>query len=286
MGQSLDAIARVLTNGACNATSIPWHLLRYQHTQAVRAWLAGSYSPATANRMLAAVRGVLKEAWRLGLMVAADYHRTSDLPAVKGTRLPPGRALNAGELRALFNACTAGRPPIGARDAALLTLLYGAGLRRSEAVAVDTADYDPDTGAITVRHGKGNKQRVVYLGHTGRAAVDFWITARAMGTDALLNPVTKGGLVVPRRMTGQAVLKRLRHLAGKSGVAHFSPHDCRRSFISHLLDAGADIATVQRLAGHASTTTTSRYDRRGERAKQKASGLLHVPFTPQPGGQS
>lgn len=144
-------------------------------------------------------------------------------------------------------------------------------------MALELGDYEAATGAITV-HGKGNKARIVYATNGGKAALDAWIAARGPGACPLLCPVAKGGRVELRRMTAQAVYARLAAVGVRAGVAKFSPHDMRRSFVSDLLDAGADIATVQRLAGHANVTTTARYDRRGELAKQRAAALLHGPY--------
>ena len=95
-----------------SAETLEWAALRYQHTQAIRAALAARYAPATANKMLAALRGVLREAWRLGYVSAEEYHRAADLPAVRGSTLPRGRALTTGELRALFAAVAINRPNI------------------------------------------------------------------------------------------------------------------------------------------------------------------------------
>lgn len=277
MRGALATIAALLTEGAADCFALPWHRLRYQHTAAVRALLAERYAPATANKHLAALRGVLKEAWRLGQMEAADYQRAVDLPGVRGGTLPRGRALTPGELRALFTVCADGSPA-GVRDAALLAVLYGGGLRRAESVSLDRSDYLPATGALTVRHGKGEKARIVYLTGGAQAAMDAWWARRGDAGGPLFFPIHKGGRIAPRRMTDQAILAILRRRAVQAGVGHFSPHDLRRTFISDLLDAGADIATVQKLAGHASVATTGRYDRRGEHAKQRAATLLHVPY--------
>ena len=128
MGESLELIADILTSGQFDAQTLPWGGLRYQHTSAVRAVLAERYATATANKMLSALRGVLREAWRLGYLTPADYSRAIDLKPVKGSTLPRGRCLDAGEINAIFATCCADDSPAGHRDAALLALLYGAGI--------------------------------------------------------------------------------------------------------------------------------------------------------------
>lgn len=278
MRQALKVIAGLLTGGQETAESLNWAGIRYQHSQAIRSRLEESYAPASANKILSALRGTLKEAWRLGLIDSEDYSRAVDLKPVKGERLPKGRALTAGEMRALFAHCQADISPTGKRDAALMALLYGGGLRRSEAVKLDIADYDAESGAVKVTAGKGNKDRLVYLAEGGRRALEAWLSIRGSEAGPLLLPVNKGGKIGSRRLTAQAIFEALRTRALRSGVKVFSPHDMRRSFISDLLDAGADIVTVQKLAGHSKPETTGRYDRRGEETKRKAAALLHVPF--------
>ncbi len=276
---ALNIIARMATAGRCNAETMPWGALRFQHTAAIRAALAERYSHATANRMLSALRGVLKAAWELGLMPDADYHRAISIKAVKGETLPAGRAATSGELRALFGVLDQTTPG-GMRDAALLAVAYGAGLRRAEIVELDLSDYDVESGALKVRHGKGNKARMVYATNGAKTALDNWIELRGDTPGPLFVPVQRNGKRVMRRMVTHAVFKLLKRRAQQAGIEPLSPHDLRRTFISDLLDAGADIVTVQKLAGHSSVETTARYDRRGEAVKLKASQMLHVPIAP------
>ena len=281
MHTALRQAADVLTGGRAGIDGCPWHRLGAQHLAAIkRQMLDSGAAPATVNRMLSALRGVLKACWQLGLIDSETLARARSVAAVKARRLPAGRHVAAGEVAALFRAC-GGFGPVPARDAALLALLYGCGLRRAEAVALDLAHYAADTGAVTVT-GKGGHQRQVFATNGARAALAEWRRHRGEDPGALLLPVAKGGRIQPGRMSAAAVWARLQTLAKRAGVQPFTPHDLRRSFVGELLDAGADVVTVQALAGHANVQTTARYDRRGERAQRSAADRLHVPYVPPP----
>jgi site-specific recombinase XerD len=117
-----------------------------------------------------------------------------------------------------------------------------------------------------------------YLANGGQAALRGWLAVRSTAAGPLFLPIDNAGCIGWRRLSDQAVLVILRKRARQAGVAPFSPHDLRRTFISYLLEQGGDVSSVQQLAGHANVATTARYDRRGKQAKQRAAALLHVPY--------
>lgn len=286
----LDRLARLMTgDSGSDAYSVPWQTLRLQHVTALRtALLDQGLTPATVNKYLSALKGVLRACWRLGLMSGDDYQLAASVPAAKGETVLAGREVTAGERVALMAVCATDPSPAGARDAALVALLYACLFRRAEVVSLTLGDYDAASDALTVRYGKGHKARIVYVSAAGaKDALEDWLAVRAqeLGDDlasdtsvALFVRVLKSGRVTAQGLSPSAVALVLAKRAREAGVAALSPHDFRRTGIGDLLDAGADLAVAQRIAGHADVTTTARYDRRPETAKKKAASLLHVPY--------
>jgi site-specific recombinase XerD len=278
MKRSLSLIAQLLTNGEADYLTLDWAALRYKHTAAIRAALIKNYEPATVNRVLCALRRVLKEALRLELISPVDYARAVDITSVKASKELRGRALSQDEIDSLMKAVYRDRTPAGFRDAALIAILRGAGLRRAEVVKLDLKDFNNDNndGSIKIRSGKGRVDRTVYLSPGATKIVNDWIEIRTLEAGALLCQVNKSGRVVKQRLTPQAVLFILQKRCKEVGLEHFSPHDMRRTFVSDLLNAGVDIATVQNMAGHSSASITARYDRRGEERKRLAAAQLEI----------
>ena len=152
------------------ALNYPWQDLRHKQTAALRAQLDARFSAATANKMLSALRRVLLEAWDLELMTEEDRARASHLESVKGETLPAGRSLSAGEIDALMIACADDPTAAGARDGAIVALLYSCGLRRAELAGLTMDDLDADAGVLTI-HGKGNKNRLAHVVNGTAAAL-------------------------------------------------------------------------------------------------------------------
>ena len=203
--------------GFPNASAVPWREFRFQHVSAVRAVVAATLAPATANKYLSALRGVLKASWRLGQIDTEDYMRAIDVPLVRGSRLPSGRTLGSGEVGRLFAVCAEDASPAGKRDGAAFSLLYGVGLRRAEAVALQLADYGRNDGALSVR-GKGNRQRSVFASNGAKRAVDAWIAVRGAAPGPLLCPVDKGGRISVRPITAQAIMVRLKQRSEEAAL--------------------------------------------------------------------
>jgi integrase/recombinase XerC len=223
----------------------------------MRAWMA-------RERM----RGLSARSLQRRLSAVKSFHRWLDdaegisAAAVLATRAPKAperlpRPVETGAARALIGVVgdASQAPWIAARDAAVLTLLYGSGLRISEALALRRGDAPlPQALRIT---GKGGKQRLAPVIPAARRAVDAYLALcpYKYGDNEALFLGERGKRLNPRMV--QRAMERARMALGLPATA--TPHALRHSFATHLLEAGGDLRTIQELLGHASLSTTQRY---------------------------
>jgi site-specific recombinase XerD len=226
----------------------------------VRAHLAelhGELAASSIGRKLSALR-TFAEFCRREQLLEENAVALIRRPKV-GRKLPV--ALPVEDIGTLIDAPQ--RPgAIGLRDRALLEVLYGAGLRVSEAVALDLEDLRQDGEKLTVRvrSGKGGKQRLVPLGRKAAVALAEWLAVRS----ELLRPKSPVAAVflghrgarLSARVARELVYRRCEETGARAVVG---PHGLRHSFATHLLQSGCDLRTIQSLLGHASLSTTQRY---------------------------
>jgi integrase/recombinase XerD len=231
---------------------------------------ADGLAPATISRRISAARSFFAHQVMLG---ERTDNPAAELEAPRRRRKLP-RTLSPREAERLIEAA-AGTAPRALRDAALVELLYGAGLRVSEAVALERAGIDLDERLVRCT-GKGGKQRVVPI---GRSAVD-----------ALRRYVSRGRPYLDRRhrpelflnaqggaLTRAGAFLILRRLAGKAGLEpeRVHPHLLRHSFATHLLEGGADLRSVQEMLGHADLATTEVYTHVTDRRRRESYFQAH-----------
>jgi integrase/recombinase XerC len=228
-------------------------------TRLLRAYLAWlheqSYAKATIARRLAAVRSWCRFLCRQGVLTA---NPATGLRSPKQEKILPHFMGNQ-DMGKLLDSPEEEKP-LGARDQAILETLYSAGLRVSELTGLDVGDLDLDGGVATIR-GKGKKERLALLGKSAVKTLRLWLKTRA----GLLGPkiATQSAVFINRRRTrlsSRSVGRMLTKYLALAGLdPRYSPHTLRHSFATHLLDAGADIRSVQELLGHSSLGTTQIY---------------------------
>jgi integrase/recombinase XerC len=225
-------------------------------TDHVRNYLAellhrGS-SRATVQRRLFAIKAFFR--WRE--LVAGKPNPVYTMRSPRAEKRLP-QVLNEGDTAALVEADNGMNSRVRLRDRAILEVLYSAGIRVSELTGLDWRDIDEELGLVMIRSGKGHKDRLVPIGEPALDALRVWRTA-SPGTLSADRPVItnlRGTRLTPRAVQN-IVARRLVHAGVNTPI---TPHGLRHSFATHMLNAGADLRSIQEMLGHSSLTTTQRY---------------------------
>lgn len=274
MKNCLDHVARIL--GQATVLDCDWGALRRQHIQYVMQKLkARGIAPATINLYFYGMKGVAREAFSNDVMPHLAYLKINIMKAITYERLPVGRSLSAYQCKKLLNTCD-DNTLRGIRDKAMLALMMGCGLRRAEVVSLHMEHWNAKDSTFTFI-GKGNKQRKVYLPPDLEPVLDRWFEVRGNEAGTIFPAIYKGSgapVMKFKDMQPSSIYRIVQRRAEKAKIANITPHDLRRTFASRMLEAGVDLFVLKQSMGHASLTTTARYDRRGDKAKEKAAKTL------------
>lgn len=254
---ALNVAARAL--GCAHYSELDWGL-SYADAALIRSSLT-KLEPGWARCVWSVTRQVVAEARRLGRIDAETLAAIFELPAPRGSGGNRGRTPTDEEVAELLDTCADDPTLRGRRDAAVLAILAGGGLRRAEASALTVDDFNSATGMLTVRSGKGKKFRVVPLPDWATKLVDEWLHASS-ATGSLLVAVDRWGNL-GGALSGAAVNDIVARLVGTANLEPLTCHGLRRYAITSILRV-ADVGVAQLLAGHADVSTTIRsYDARG-----------------------
>jgi site-specific recombinase XerD len=191
-----------------------------------------------------------------------------------GTRLSKGKNIRRTLIRELMDVCAADPRPQGRRDAAIIAILYGSGMRKSESVNLDLAQIDFAERSLQVT-GKGNKQLIKYAPTWAFTVLNDWLELRrsclpeGQSDDAFLfNRIRRGSHITRDRITKHAIYFIAKQRGRQIGM-DIMPHDFRRSFITRVIEEH-DLSIAQKLAHHTNISTTASYDMRGENERRRA----------------
>lgn len=227
--------------------------------QRYKTELQNRYAPATVNLYMSAIRRLAVEAADNGYLDAGIAGAIERVKGVKSQGVRAGNWLTKEQAQKLINS-----PDIttlkGLRDRALLAVMLGAGLRRSEVAALEFRHIQQRDGrwVIVDLVGKGNRVRSVPMPSWAKAAVDAWTQTAGINSGCVFRSIHKGGYLDGESMTGQAIHDVVRVYIAKMGL-NAAPHDLRRTFAKLARKGGSSLEQIQLSLGHASIKTTERY---------------------------
>lgn len=262
--RTVSAYRRDLAHLAASLGHTPATATRDELERYLAELRAAGLAPATIARRAAAIRSFLRHLQLLGVR---DDNPAAELDLPRRRRTLP-RTLSPGEAERLIDAA-AGTRPRDLRDGALTELMYGAGLRVSEAVSLQRGSVDLDERLVRCV-GKGSKERVVPIGRRAAEALRRYLARGRPYLDRRHRPElflnAQGG---PLTRAGAFLI--LRRLAEKAGLepSRVHPHLLRHSFATHLLEGGADLRSVQEMLGHADLATTEIYTHVSDRRRRE-----------------
>ncbi len=236
-------------------------------------WIRTDHSPATVARKLACLKGFFRFLTAQGVV---SENPTAFIETPRLWRRLPQTLSESEVVRFLEGPRIDG---LGVRDLALLEVLYGSGLRVSEAASLELSQLNLDVGFVRCV-GKGNKERLVPLGQFAQTTLRRYLDTVRPGL-VRRRPQTQAVFVnrSGSRLTRQRIWQLVKRYAAATGITkRIGPHTLRHSFATHLLTHGADLRTVQELLGHANIVTTQRYTQ-VDRARLKA---IHEQYHPRP----
>jgi len=253
----------------------PWHQLQPGHiTALVAALRTDGYAPNTSSLYVNAIRGVMNQAWQQSLITQDQLLKIRAVKAGGGSRLIKGRNLRRTLIRELMDVCAADPRPQGLRDAAIIAILYGSGMRKSESVNMDLRQVNMAERSLQVL-GKGNKELIKFAPAWAFEKLQVWLDFRreqlpeGVSDDTFLfNRIRRGSHITRERITKHAIYYIAKQRGKQVGV-DIMPHDFRRSFITRVIEEH-DLSIAQKLAHHTNIQTTASYDVRDDNERRRA----------------
>jgi integrase len=217
-------------------------------------------SPSTVNLRLSAMRSLVAEAKRAGMLSSEEAEKLSDISNIKQAGARKGNWLTREQAKELLAVPDRSKLK-GKRDYVILSLLVACALRRTELAELDVATIQQREGrwVLADLEGKGRRIRTVAIPIWVKQGIDAWTAEANIKEGRLLRPIRKGGKIVGEILTDWAVWSVVEQAAKQIGIERFGAHDLRRTCAKLCRKAGGDLEQIKFLLGHSSIQTTERY---------------------------